>query len=94
MYKRLKDVTKKTPSQNNSLSRDSSDIKKSFNETFRKHQKNKLFEENARLRETLTKIKPVMDRKEWEKFEQLNLKFWNLASKFNEHGENKEDVGL
>lgn len=84
----------KIPSQSNSLSWESSEIKKSLNETYRKNQTLWVVQENARLWLTLSQIKPVMDRKEWEKFEHLSFKFWNMASKFNEQGENKDDAGI
>lgn len=68
MYWKLKQVSKKTPLKGNSLSRDSSEIKKSLNDTYRKRQTLKVIEENERLKITLSQIKPVMDRREWVKF--------------------------
>lgn len=35
-----------------------------------------------------------MDRREWEKFEKYNLKIWQLASRFDEKGEDKGECAL
>jgi hypothetical protein len=42
--------------------------------------------ENARLRNSLSKIKPIMDRKEWKLFEEMNSILKSNVSKFNDKG--------